>query len=89
MILLRNTGGVMVKFYDKGGRRFDFERRQFAYSKYLPERRSGEERRSGLDRRQSPREVTIHEYCSPPHQDFSPSPYLSYPSPKFDMAMLT
>jgi hypothetical protein len=36
---------------DNGGRRSGRDRRQFSYTMYLPERRSGEERRSGLDRR--------------------------------------
>jgi hypothetical protein len=36
---------------DNGGRRLEFDRRLFSYNGYLPERRSGEERRSGLDRR--------------------------------------
>lgn len=36
---------------DNGGRRFRIERRQFSYNGHIPERRSGEDRRSGLDRR--------------------------------------
>ena len=40
---------------DNGGRRFGKDRRIYTYNGYLPERRSGEERRSGLDRRQKPR----------------------------------
>jgi hypothetical protein len=36
---------------DKGGRRSGIERRQFSYDEYLPERRSGKDRRSGFDRR--------------------------------------
>jgi hypothetical protein len=40
---------------DNGGRRSGLDRRQFFYSGYMPERRSGEERRNGGDRRQSPR----------------------------------
>ena len=31
------------------------ERRQFSYNQYIPERRSGKNRRSGLDRRLKPR----------------------------------
>ena len=31
------------------------ERRQFSYDQYIPERRSGKDRRSGLDRRLKPR----------------------------------
>lgn len=40
---------------DNGGRRMEPDRRLFSYNGYLPERRSGDERRSGLDRRKIPR----------------------------------
>ena len=40
---------------DNGGRRLGIERRQFSYDFHIPERRSGKERRSGLDRRLKPR----------------------------------
>jgi hypothetical protein len=40
---------------DKGGRRLGIERRQFAYSHYLPERRLGTERRLLSERRESSR----------------------------------
>ena len=40
---------------DNGGKRLGVERRQFSYYFHIPERRSGEERRSGLDRRLKPR----------------------------------
>jgi hypothetical protein len=36
---------------DNGGRRSGIERRGFAYAFHIPERRSGEDRRSGFDRR--------------------------------------
>jgi hypothetical protein len=36
---------------DKGGRRLGIERRSFSYTCYIPERRSGMERRNGGDRR--------------------------------------
>lgn len=36
---------------DNEGRRVKIERRQFFYNGHIPERRSGEDRRSGLDRR--------------------------------------
>jgi hypothetical protein len=38
---------------DNGGRRTGIERRQFSYSVYIPERRSGEERRQEQNRRKS------------------------------------
>lgn len=44
-----------AKQCDNGGRRSGIDRRQFAYSGHMPERRSGEERRNGGDRRQVPR----------------------------------
>ncbi len=40
---------------DNEGRRVGDERRLFHYTTYLPERRAGSERRSGLDRRKTPR----------------------------------
>ena len=40
---------------DNGGRRSGIERRQFSYNTHIPERRSGKDRRSGLDRRLKPR----------------------------------
>jgi len=40
---------------DNGGRRLGIDRRQFSYTMHIPERRSGKERRSGLDRRLKPR----------------------------------
>ena len=36
---------------DRGGRRLGFERRQFAYSHYYPERRVGLDRRNSAERR--------------------------------------
>ena len=38
---------------DKGGRRFEIDRRKFKYAIHLPERRFGEDRRIGVDRRNS------------------------------------
>jgi hypothetical protein len=40
---------------DNGGRRLGIDRRQFTYTMYFPERRSGKERRNGLDRRKKSR----------------------------------
>jgi hypothetical protein len=42
--------------FDNGSRRLGIERRQFTYTCFIPERRSGEDRRSGFDRREKPRE---------------------------------
>ena len=39
----------------KGGQRTGIERRQFLYSVYIPERRSGQQRRKELDLRKSDR----------------------------------
>jgi hypothetical protein len=41
--------------HENGGRRSGIERRQFSYVQYIPERRSGKDRRSGFDRRLKPR----------------------------------
>ena len=46
-------GKVMLT--DNGGRRFGDDRRLYCYFGCLPERRSVEDRRSGLDRREKPR----------------------------------
>jgi len=40
---------------DNGRMRLGVDRRQFSYFTHIPERRSGKERRSGLDRRLKPR----------------------------------
>ncbi|UCF90339.1 MAG: hypothetical protein JSW39_18850 [Desulfobacterales bacterium] len=39
----------------KGDRRFEKDRRKFTYTHYIPERRSGHDRRSGKNRRKTPR----------------------------------
>lgn len=39
----------------KGGRRSGIERREFSFTVYVPERRSGEDRRQNNDRRQKSR----------------------------------
>ena len=36
---------------DNGGRRAGIDRRQFSYYEHIPERRTDEDRRSGVDRR--------------------------------------
>ena len=40
---------------DNGGRRAGSERRNYSYTAHIPERRRGEDRRCGDDRRQMPR----------------------------------
>jgi DNA-binding XRE family transcriptional regulator len=40
---------------DNRGKRLGLDRRQFSYDKHIPECRSGNDRRSELDRRQKPR----------------------------------
>jgi hypothetical protein len=40
---------------DKGGQRTGIERRKFSYSLYIPERRTGQERRKELNVRKSNR----------------------------------
>lgn len=46
---------------EKGGRRVGIERREFSFTAYAPERRSGKERRDYDDRRQEPRILTCLE----------------------------
>jgi len=46
---------MKLTLLDNGGRRLVVDRRQFSYTLHIPERRSGKERRSGLDRRLKPR----------------------------------
>jgi hypothetical protein len=41
----------MKSMVDNCGRRSGIERRRFSYFLHIPERRSGEKRRSGFDRR--------------------------------------
>ena len=36
---------------DNGGTRFGIDRRKFQYTDYIPEKRSGRDRRKGFDRR--------------------------------------
>jgi hypothetical protein len=55
MIDERNSQVNDVNSADKGGRRKDNSRRQFAYTFYLPERRSGLDRRADKDRRRENR----------------------------------
>jgi len=47
--------GMSYVLTDNGGRRSGIKRREFRYDQHIPERRSGKERRSGLDRRLKPR----------------------------------
>jgi hypothetical protein len=42
-----------LKMADNGGTRSGTERRKFEYTAYIPERRSGRDRRKGFDRRSS------------------------------------
>ena len=59
MLQLQINQGAEIKMalseaIDNGGRRLGFERRQFLYSFHIPERRSGFDRRSRVDRRTEP-----------------------------------
>jgi len=45
---------------DNGGRRLGIERREFAYSHYYPERRTGVDRRLIPERRVSPQKEISH-----------------------------
>lgn len=47
--MTKDNERILLK--DNGGRRSGKDRRIFAYAGYLPERRAGQDRRSGLDRR--------------------------------------
>ena len=42
---------ITLRLPDNGGRRSGIERRRFQYTFHIPERRSGDDRRSGIDRR--------------------------------------
>jgi hypothetical protein len=53
---------------DKGGRRVGIERRSFSYTCYIPERRSGMERRNGEDRRRIQRLTVLPENETPPDE---------------------
>ena len=45
---------------DNSGGRSGCNRRQFSYAMYIPERRLTKERRSGMDRRKSPKKKSKH-----------------------------
>ena len=51
----RGLSQKRFELIDNGGRRLGAERRVYCYSFHIPERRIGRDRRSGLDRRKSPR----------------------------------
>jgi len=44
-----------IKSIDNGGRRSGGDRRNYSYTLHIPERRIGKDRRSGEDRRKTPR----------------------------------
>ena len=44
---------------DNGGRRTGGDRRNYSYTLHIPERRKGKDRRTGDDRRKSPRNRTL------------------------------
>jgi len=44
---------------DNGGRRTGGDRRNYSYTLHIPERRKGKDRRTGDDRRKSPRAGTL------------------------------
>ena len=46
-----------MRLLDNGGRRSGADRRQFSYAFHIPERRISSDRRSGIDRREEPREI--------------------------------
>jgi hypothetical protein len=46
-----NNDGKELKMADNGGSRLGIDRRQFQYTAYIPEKRSGRDRRKGFDRR--------------------------------------
>jgi hypothetical protein len=54
---------------DNGGTRSGNERREFQYTDYIPEKRSGRERRKGFDRRSpTPRRRGAERRVSPGQQ---------------------
>ena len=46
---------VKMILNDNGGRRLGDDRRIYSYNGHIPERRTGKDRRSGIDRRKKPR----------------------------------
>jgi hypothetical protein len=49
----RGSAELVFFLEDRGGRRSGFRKREFLYDAHIPERRSGAERRSGNDRRET------------------------------------
>ena len=48
---IKNRPKIAFSLDDRGGRRSGVDRRQFSYDMHIPERRSGQDRRKGKDRR--------------------------------------
>ena len=46
-----NNADKELKMIDNGGTRLGVDRRKFEYTTYIPEKRSGRDRRKGFDRR--------------------------------------
>jgi hypothetical protein len=58
--MIRPYGHYQPAYFND--RRRGKERRKFSYTTHIPERRTGRERRLGLERRKTPRQfITIHE----------------------------
>jgi hypothetical protein len=49
----KNPVEAFLFIEDRGGRRSGLRKREFSYDAHIPERRSGTERRSGDDRRET------------------------------------
>ncbi len=49
--MLEFMGNMAQSGIDSGGRRLGIDRREFLYAIHIPERRSGRQRRSEMDRR--------------------------------------
>jgi len=54
---IKEMAGLKNILSENGGRRTNIDRRIISYDMYIPERRSGKERRSSADRRQKSRSL--------------------------------
>lgn len=48
---------MISRVHDNGGRRSGIEKRTILYFAHIPEQRKGQDRRSGVDRRQSDKDL--------------------------------
>ena len=63
----KNENDILAQLVilDNGGRRSGGDRRNYSYTLHIPERRRGQDRRNGTDRRKFPRAKEISQTPQP------------------------